>query len=184
MKHLTAVLVVAAVIALTGITSAAGDGPTHPIHHPLPRTCTAQAFKPFSAAVWSPKAWERGNPPPNVLEALRKREACAPGPHRKVMKLTWAKDRSEYFAHRHHMKWLAKYRHYEYPDGSHWAVPYPIAWCESGGDYYASSAGAYGEIPPLPQYQPPKVQDEIAVRLFHESGEEPWAPYEGECPYR
>ena len=81
-------------------------------------------------------------------------------------------------------RWLDKYRSFEYPDGSHYAVPYPIAWCESGGNYFVGPSGAYGLIPPFPQYLPPKRQDEIAYRLYEKDGEAPWAPYESGCIYR
>lgn len=185
MNHLLVVLILTAVMVMMGITSAAGDGRVrHPMPHPVPITCTAQGFKPFSAAVWGPKAWERGNPPQNVLEAVRRRLSCAPGPHRQVMKKTWAQDRSDYFSHRRQMLWREKYKPFVYPDGSHWAVPYPIAICESGENYYAGPSGAYGEIPPLPQYQSPRAQDEIAHRLYVESGDGPWAPYESGCYLR
>lgn len=179
MKRLIAVLVVALLIAMTGVAGA--DHP--PAHHPIPRTCTAQAFRGFSKTIWDPAKWKRGNPPQNVLEAVRKRESCAPPGHLKAMKQTWERDRSVYFAHSHHMRWMEENRHYVYPDGSHWAVPYPIAWCESGGNYYASPWGAYG-LTSLRPYMNPKTQDEEAHRLFLEYGEQPWAPYEGGCLYR
>jgi len=81
------------------------------------------------------------------------------------------------------MLWLAKYRHYRYPDGTRWAVPYPIALCESTENYYVGPAGAYGLVEE-PPWLPPKVQDEIAFRLFKEQGEGPWKPYESGCAYR
>ena len=71
-----------------------------------------------------------------------------------------------------------------YPDGKRWAVPYPIAWCESGGNYFVGPSGAYGLIPPFPQYMSPREQDRTALRLYREMGESPWAPYEGGCAYR
>lgn len=180
MKRAIAVLALAFVFALAGIAGAQ-DGPTD---HPLPKTCTAQAFKGFSAAVWAQKDWKRGNPPNNVLEAVRRRENCAPVAHKESMLATWEKDRSVYFAHRKHMIWLETYKPFVYPDGTRWAAPWPIAVCESGENYYASPSGAYGEIPPLPQYQSPRVQDEIAHRLYEEGGEGPWAQYEAGCSER
>lgn len=184
MKSAIAVFVMVLVFSMTGVSGADNV----PKHHPVPRTCTAQAFKPFSERVWRLSAWERGNPPNKVLQAVRKREDCAPPGHRKAMKATWERDRDAFFVHRHHMQWSAKYRSFEYPDGSHWAVPYPIAWCESGGHYYANEQGplpfgAYGLIMEA-EFLPAKVQDEIAYRLFLEAGEGPWRPYEGDCRYR
>lgn len=180
MKRAIAVLVLVFVLAMTGVS-----GANHaPVHHPLPRTCTAQAFRGFSKAVWEPSKWRRGNPPQNVLEAVRKRESCAPPGHRKVMKKIWEKDRSEYFAHRSKILWLERVKPFVYPDGKRWAVPYPIAWCESGGDYFVGPSGAYGLIPPFPQYMSPVQQDITAHKLYLEQGEGPWAPYEGGCQYR
>jgi hypothetical protein len=82
------------------------------------------------------------------------------------------------------MLWRERVKPFVYPDGKHWAVPYPIAWCESGGDYFVGPSGAYGLIPPFPQYLPPRRQDEIAHRLYLEQGEGPWRPYESGCAYR
>lgn len=82
-----------------------------------------------------------------------------------------------------HERWLDKYRSFEYPDGSHYAVPYPIAWCESGGDYEVGPYGAYGLILE-PEWMTPKEQDEAAFRLYQQYGEGPWASYESGCAYR
>lgn len=171
-------------IFLTSFVSGAPAEKT--VSYKLPASCTVQKLRPFAAKVWDPHKWRRGKPNKNspVLKAYAKRLGCAPPAHKRAMKRTWHRDQKIFFKHRKNMLWFAKYRHYEYPDGSHWAVPYPIALCESTENYYAGPSGAYGEIPPLPQWQPPKVQDEIAYRLFQEQGEEPWAPYEQECEYR
>lgn len=97
----------------------------------------------------------------------------------------WRADKRAFYEHRAAMLWLEEFKPYIYPDGSRWSAPYPIALCESGGNYYASSAGAYGEIPPFPQYQPPKVQDEIAHKLMLEGKEySAWVEWESGCPYR
>jgi hypothetical protein len=71
-----------------------------------------------------------------------------------------------------------------YYGGHWWAAPYPIALCESGGDYFVGPSGAYGLIPPFPQWLSPREQDRIAHRLYVEQGEAPWAPYESGCMYR
>lgn len=83
------------------------------------------------------------------------------------------------------MIWLEKYKPFIYPSGKRWAAPWPVVACESGENYYASPSGAYGEIPPLPQNQSPRVQDEIAYHLLHTVGEyRAWAEWETACPYR
>jgi hypothetical protein len=79
---------------------------------------------------------------------------------------------------------LVRRKPFVYPDGRRWAVPYPIAWCESGGDYFVGPSGAYGLIPPFPQYMSPREQDRVALDLYRRMGESPWAPYEGGCAYR
>lgn len=179
MKRTIVVLVLAMVIAMTG-TAMGSNGPAH---QPIPRTCTVQAFRPFSKAVWNPAKWKRGNPPQNVLEALRRRLACAPTGHKAAMKKTWEQDRATFFEKRKKMVWLETYKPFVYPDGKRWAVPYPIAWCESGGSYFIGPYGAYGLIME-PPYQAPREQDEDAHALYAAYGESPWAPYEGGCAYR
>lgn len=104
----------------------------------------------------------------------RPKTSFVPGPHPAATIKKWQ---------RHH-RWLDKYKPFVYPDGSRWAVPYPIAWCESGGDYYVGPSGAYGLIPPFPQWMSPRQQDETAHDLYRELGESPWAPYESGCAYR
>ena len=78
---------------------------------------------------------------------------------------------------------LRRRRPFVYPDGSRWAVPYPIAWCESGGNYFVGPYGAYGLILE-PKWMSPREQDEAALRLYREMGDAPWAPYEQGCAYR
>jgi hypothetical protein len=80
--------------------------------------------------------------------------------------------------------------------GHWWAAPYPIALCESGGDYYVGPAGAYGLIGPgwrtgggaqfaaTAGEATPREQDIVAHRLFSRYGEQPWAPFESGCAYR
>jgi hypothetical protein len=89
-----------------------------------------------------------------------------------------------FYRHRRHILWLLRYRPFVYPDGTRWAVPWPIAICESGEDYHVGPSGAYGLIPPLPQWLPPWRQDEIAHDLYERYGEAPWAPYETACALR
>lgn len=86
-------------------------------------------------------------------------------------------------------RWVEKYRPFVYPDGSRWAAPYPVVWCESGpgGDYFIGPSGAYGLIPPyFPQYMSPREQDEAAYRTLHEVGVyQAWRRWEIEqgCSY-
>jgi hypothetical protein len=150
-----------------------------------PTEFTSGKFKSFSKLVWKRNHWKREAPKQATILAERHMLQCAAGPgHRVAMKHIWKADKRAFYQHRASMLWLAKYRSFEYPDGSHWAVPYPIALCESGGDYYVGPSGAYGLIPPFPQNLSPKTQDEIAFRLYQEQGEGPWAPYESGCAYR
>ena len=153
-------------------------------HQPTPTRCTIDGFRPFSSAVWRPNAWRRGAPPQKVIQAQRRRLACAPPHHRAAMKRTWHRDQAAFYATRRRGLWREEFRPFVYPDGTRWAVPYPISWCESGGDYFVGPSGAYGLIPPFPQWLSPKAQDEIAHRLYLEQGEGPWKPYEGSCAYR
>lgn len=190
-------LVATAAISLAGIWAAAANSETNSTkqitphtHSPPPRHCTIAGFRPFSASVWRLGAWKRGRPPAKVLRARTAAYACAALAHRRAMKRTWQRDARRYFAHRKSMLWIVKYKPYVYPDGKRWAAPYPIAWCESGGHYYANDqgplpSGAYGEIPPYPQYQPAKVQDEVAYQLMQEGKEySAWVEWEGGCVYR
>lgn len=81
------------------------------------------------------------------------------------------------------MRWARKYRSFVYPSGRHFAVPYPIATCESGENYYVGPYGAYGLILE-PEWMPPKEQDEAAFRLYQAYGESPWSNFEGGCYLR
>lgn len=175
-------LVVSAVLAFS-------VGPAAQAHAHSPATChgretTAMQFAPFSAAVWDAAHWQRGAPQARTVEAQRLSLRCAAGPgHRHAMRLTWRRDETAYYAHRSAMLWRKRVKPFVYPDGSRWAVPYPIAWCESGGNYYVGPYGAYGLIMEA-TWMPPREQDEIAHRLFLQQGEGPWAPYESGCAYR
>lgn len=185
MKRIFVLSIMTFVLAMTGIAWGAGIAKAPlPSHQPTPITCTVQGLRPFASKVWDIEKWERKQLPPLVLRAYKRRLNCAPPFHKEAMKRVWHRHQEIYFEHRQRMRWLDKYRHYIYPDGSRWAVPYPIAWCESGGDYFVGPSGAYGLIPPFPQYMSPKQQDEVAFRLFQEQGEGPWAPYEAACAYR
>lgn len=160
----------------------------HPHKHPAgcPRhLITATDFRSFSAAVWEDTHWRRGLPPAPIIADFHREIHCSAGPgHRQAMQERWQRDRAAFLAYRKVMLWRERFKPFVYPDGKRWAVPYPIAWCESGGDYFVGPSGAYGLIPPFPQYMSPRAQDEVAHRLYLEAGEGPWAPYEGGCAYR
>ena len=81
-------------------------------------------------------------------------------------------------------RWIWRHRVTPFFYGGHfWAVPYPIALCESGGDYYIGPYGAYGLILE-PPWMSPRQQDLAAHRLYERYGEAPWAPFETGCAYR
>lgn len=186
---LTAVLIVAvgiAALAINPIGSSAESAPSS-----LPPSChnhpvTASEFRNFAEAVWNRDHWERSVVSKSVLDAKAHKLHCAAGPgHVASMKTKWSKAKSDFARFRKRKMWALEYKPYIYPDGTHWAAPYPIAWCESGGDYYVGPSGAYGLVPPLPQYQTPKAQDEIAHRLMEEGLEySAWVEWEGSCQYR
>ena len=182
MRRLTvAVALIAALVWAATSTTASSQPEKHR------KTCheTVQKFRPWSAKVWSTDRWRRKAPKDSTIAAYRHKLSCAVSPiHRGLMKGTWRSDKKAFYSHRSAKRWVAHYKPFVYPDGTRWAVPYPIAICESGENYYVGPSGAYGLIPPLPQYMPPKEQDEVAHRLYEEMGEGPWAPYEGGCYLR
>lgn len=186
---LTAVAVFALAGFLTATATSENNNSTpksNAAPKPVPARCTVQAFRPLSKAIWRLRAWRRGNPPEKVIRAVRRRLRCAEGhgDHHVAMVRTWKRDRAAYFEHRRKMLWLEEFKPFVYPSGKRWSVPYPIALCESGENYFVGPSGAYGLIPPFPQWLPPRRQDEIAHRLYEEQGEGPWAPYESGCAYR
>lgn len=156
---------------------------TSPTQHPVPVHCTAQAFRPFSAKVWDISRWQRAETTDATIRAERRRLSCAPADHRHAMKHIWRRDQRAFYDHRKRKLWRVRVTPFYY-GGHYWAVPYPIALCESGGDYFVGPSGAYGLIPPFPQWLSPREQDRIAHRLYLEQGEGPWAPYESGCAYR
>lgn len=183
---LTAVAVLALAGFWTATATSENNSPTKstPARKSVPTRCTIGPFRAFSAAVWALERWQRGDPPAKVLAALERRLACAPPGHRRAMRRTWLRAKASYYEHRRHMLWREEFKPFVYPSGRRWAVPYPIAVCESGENYFVGPSGAYGLIPPFPQWLSPKRQDEIAHRLYEEQGEGPWAPYESGCAYR
>lgn len=194
-RRLWLVVILIALVAiastLTGLASAEKGSPSQKQQKSdLPASCnnnpiTASEFRPWSVQIWDRDHWQRKQPGQKILDAKAHQIHCAAGPgHVASMQKRWSKDKTSFYTFRRGALWRAKYRQFEYPDGRRWAVPYPIAWCESGGNYYVGPSGAYGLIPPFPQYMSPKEQDEVAYKLYLELGESPWLPYESGCAYR
>lgn len=167
----------------------ASSAEAHRTNIPFSPACSsgpvsAAEFRPWAKAVWGLERWRRGDPKASTIAAYHAKLRCAAGPrNRQAMQEDWHRKQSIYFAHRHKMLWLAEFKPFVYPDGTRWAVPWPIAVCESGENYFVGPAGAYGLILE-PAWMSPKEQDEAAHRLFEQYGEAPWAPYESGCAYR
>lgn len=182
-----ATLVALAAVALTGhAASAISESPAVPHDSRVPPQCTVQSFRPFSAAVWRLGAWQRGNPPPKVIQAQRRRLRCAPTHHRAAMVRTWERDRRAFFDHRSARLWQERVTPEPGPGGSHWAIPWYIVECESGGDYTAQNptSSAYGAYQMLASTYAaycsacdwsPRDQDLAARRLYVSAGTSPWA---------
>lgn len=152
---------------------------------PIPATCTAAAFKPFSAAVWRPKAWERGLPPAKVIQAQRRRLECAPGPHRAAMRRTWRRDKADYFAHRRTMLFRERVTPF-FCAGQWWATECTIPLHESG--YGSGGGNLYGMLnawalhgctafAPTAWDAPKRQQDICAHRHWVDYGRGGWPPY-------
>lgn len=187
-KHTVSATIFVAILLLV-LVATTGLGSADSQSGPRAQVCDIEGFDIWAGQVWDQARWRRGAPPHRIRRIERRKLKCKPIRSRRRMQEFWQEVKHDYNVTRKARFWGAKYRHYEYPDGSHWAVPYPIAWCESGGNYYSNEqgplpSGAYGLVPPFPQYMSAKEQDEVAYNLFLEKGEEPWAPYEGECAYR
>lgn len=113
---------------------------------PVPERCTAEAFRPFSAATWSKAHWEREQPPRRVIAAQRRKLACAPPAHRKAMKRTWRADRKAFSRHRNAQLFRVRVTPF-YGGGNWWAIPYTMVICESSARYYITH-GAYSMTTP------------------------------------
>lgn len=167
-------------LATIAVVLASTTAPHHPQHT---RTCSPAEFRQFAAKVWSTDHWRRGDPPQATIDAaIRQRRGCS-APQRRALSRYWRLEKATFYAFRSQMVWRAKYKPYVYPDGTRWAVPWPIAACESGENYFVGPYGAYGLILEPPYMSPPE-QDEAAHRLYAEYGEGPWAPFESGCAYR
>lgn len=194
-RTVTAVIAVALLAAMASATSAA----------PAPRHCTAASFRPFSAAVWRPERWQRGNPPASTVQVAHEREGCAPAPHRRVMKLTWREDRRAYFARRR----VELFRQRVTPfycgaadvtfDPGFYAIPCPNVDAESGGrgGPYCNTYGVIGGTDEPGASSPTwliyggtefggtacsateRGQSIVAHRVYRDVGTAAWSPFEG-----
>ena len=123
-----------------------------PPRKPLAAHCTAQAFRPFSHAVWALEHWERGKPHPKAIAAYRRRLRCAPPLHRKAMKHRWREDKRVYYEHRHYkLRWGNCTDAGPILDCIHGAaITYHVdqgwmevvMWCESGGNRWDVNASS------------------------------------------
>lgn len=188
MRRLATIVAVAA-LALTGTAATATQKTTGSFKKmPVPTQCTAQAFKVFSAKVWRLIYWERGTPKETTIKAQRRRLACAPPAHLKVMQKTWRRDKSAYNRHRKYMIGVQRWEPYVC-NGEHYALPCAIVVCESGY-YFGHHSGAYGILdstwayyayPPIRASYPGagtrREQAIVATRVLEDNGFGAW-----ECP--
>lgn len=177
MRRLALAAAVALAFAGSATTTALSED-TNSKSTPIPPRCTAQAFESFSERVWRLDRWQRGKPRPKALQARRRRLSCAPRPHRRAMKRTWARDRVSY----------GRYREFRqvapYPGGgTWWAIPYYIVACESGGSWSAynpsGAAGPYqllgwGAPYPADTWREKMANHRIAAGLWDDYGNSPW----------
>lgn len=175
MKRLptTAVALVAVLLALsaTAHTSATPNA-VPPVH------CTAKAFAPFSKRVWSLDHWNRGKPPAKVIQALRRREACAGTLNRAAMRKVWQRDRLHYGRYRA-FRLIAPYP----GGGTYWAIPAYIVECESHYSWSAANpSGAVGPYQllgwgapyPAATWHEKMENHRIAHELYVSQGASPW----------
>lgn len=157
--------------------------------------CTAQAFRPFSAAVWDLDNWERGQPAERAIEAQRNRVACAPPAHRRAMQRRWRLDQRAYYLNRANMLYRMRVTPYfgctSLGGCKWWALPAYIVDCESGGDYTPDAGltfgGAYGLLvetwlqwgggtyASAANLAAPRQQDRIAHQVWLDVGPSGWA---------
>lgn len=188
---ITAVAVVAVPLALTATASISATpnvvAQPQQQHVAPPAQCTAKAFRPFSAKVWNLVLWERGKPPARVIEAQRRRLACAGPGNLKAMQHRWRKDQDAFFDYRAG-KLAARNAIQSVIDSVGMGTLESIAACESGGDPTAvspdgtyrgkyqfdygtwESVGGYGD----PAAASEREQDYRAALLYLSRGPSPW----------
>lgn len=187
MKRVALWALVTLALASFPVTSALSESSpkSTPAHKPTPVACTIAAFRPFSAAVWALGAWERGQPAQNVIEAIRRREACAPPHHRAAMVRTWERDRAAYFDRRAVLLFRARVTPF-FCAGQWWATECTIPLHESG--YGAGGGNLYGLLnawalhgctafAPSAWDAPKREQDICAHRHWVDYGRGGWPAY-------
>lgn len=92
MKRLALLAVVVGALTLPATAAASAH---------VPRSCTAEAFRPFSGHVWDIHRWGRGQPRPKTIAAQRRRLACAPPGNRHAMQHRWRTDKRAFYAEAH-----------------------------------------------------------------------------------
>lgn len=183
------------IVALLVSSSSASAQPNLPAD--CGRAVHAKEARAFQSKVFSPKQWQRGEPPKRTKQRHRKNVRCAAGPgHRKAIRRGWKQRRAEFRAHRE--KKLAQRERLRYlpfacGGGVRSAIPCSIMFCESGGSYTArnseSTAGgkyqiidstwfAYGGVDNGDSHPaaaaPPEEQDRIALDIWNNDGPGAW----------
>lgn len=194
-------LAAVAVIALACMSTAtaapeSNNVPNSTQHHAPPRHCTIEGFRPFSATVWRLGAWERGNPPKQVLEARTAAMGCATLGHRQAMKRTWRRDAKAFFDYRTYRTNNPWRGCTTYSGCGYYAIPAPIVECESGGRFHDPNApnggysmldGPHQGVPTWEDWRPAwargyaspweaprRAQDEAALYGWEKYEGEPW----------
>lgn len=189
MKRILVVLVMASVIAMTGIAWGASgkvQKPSNQPHHkPVPASCTVQALRPFSAQVWASSKWERGMPSKAVTEAYARRLGCAPPAHKRAMKKTWRRDKKAFVKYRSQELFRVNVTPYRCGN-TYWATECTIPEHESG--YGSGGSNLYGMkdawaehgctvFAPTADTASKRDQDICARRHWEEYGRGGWPSY-------
>lgn len=142
MKRLVALAAVAVFAVPLALTATAPTIAAPRVVHSQapPPKCSAKLFGPFADAVWRLILWERGKPPARVIQAQRRRLACAGPKNRKAMRKRWRKDQRAYNHYRAH-KLAARNTVQATIDAVGIGTLESIAACESGGNPRAISPG-------------------------------------------
>lgn len=185
-QRISVIACAVALLALFGAASTQGMRPSL-IHSKCERLTTADDFRDFAEGVWDQDRWNRGQPKPATLTAMRDKVSCArSAEHRQAMKRTWGKLKAAYYKHRAEERALTRYHEAIKPPGA--AVLAAIRSCESGGNYriinssgtyfgaYQFNLAAWAEVggSGLPSDAPPREQDERAASLYRIHGSSPW----------
>lgn len=182
------VLLVAVVLALSGIAWGSTGKVKDPHTEKLPVSCTVQTLRPFAAKIWDKDKWKRGMPSANVTSAYSRRLSCAPPAHKKAMRRTWRRDKGAYFKYRKAMLWHHEVEpFYGCTVGgcNWWAIPVWSVNCESGGG--AVGENIYGNLSDTYHGGSKWEQSLSAYHLWQEYGgtmsayEQIWLQWETGC---